>query len=143
MISEPFTSSRQRQRITPQRRIILEEIKKVDTHPTADEVYEMVRKRMPHISLGTVYRNLEILSQWGLIQRIGPVSGQMRFDGNTKTHYHIRCVYCGSIEDAPIEPLNTFENAIGDQSSYTIIGHTVEFLGICPRCQNKNTLSFK
>jgi Fur family ferric uptake transcriptional regulator len=73
--------------MTNQRQVILEEIQKVNTHPTADEVYETVRKRLPRISLGTVYRNLEILSACGLIQKIGPLSNQMRFDGITKKHY--------------------------------------------------------
>jgi len=57
-------------RMTRQRRIILEELRKVDSHPTADEVYEMVRRQLPRISLGTVYRNLEILSREGLIQKV-------------------------------------------------------------------------
>ncbi len=138
MSSEGFLGSNQKYRMTNQRQVILEEIRKVNTHPTADEVYEMVRKRLPRISLGTVYRNLEILSTRGAIKKIGPISSQMRFDGITKKHYHIRCIYCGKLEDAPIDPMDNLENAIREKSDYSIIGHRLEFIGICPECSKKS-----
>ena len=125
----------QKYRMTHQRQLILDEIQKVKTHPTADEVYELVRKRLPRISLGTVYRNLEILSARGLIQRIGPTSQQMRFDGDTKDHYHIRCVSCGRVEDAPMISVSDLEDAVRNQSDYSIVGHRLEFMGICPACR--------
>ena len=68
-------------RMTRQRRVILEELRKVKTHPSADEIYEIVRKRLPRISLGTVYRNLEILSESGDIQKLEPGCSLKRFDG--------------------------------------------------------------
>jgi Fur family ferric uptake transcriptional regulator len=122
-------------RMTHQRKVILDEIRKVKTHPTADEVYDLVRKRLPRISLGTVYRNLEILSARGLIQRIGPPSQQMRFDGDTKDHYHLRCVSCGRVEDAPMISVDDLEEAVRNQSDYSIVGHRLEFMGICPACR--------
>jgi Fe2+ or Zn2+ uptake regulation protein len=138
MSPRAFLDSRQKYRVTLQRRVILEEVRKVNTHPTADEVYAMVRKRLPRISLGTVYRNLETLSTLGLIQKIGPPSNLMRFDGKTDNHYHIRCVSCGRVEDAPmIDSLDSVEKAIRSQSEYSILGHKLEFIGICPRCEEK------
>ena len=137
MSLETILGSNQKYRMTNQRQIILEEIRKVNTHPTADEIYEKVRKRLPKISLGTVYRNLEILSACGLIQKIGPSSNQMRFDGITKQHYHIRCIYCGRVEDAPIPPTENLENVIREKSDYSIIDHKLEFIGICPQCKKK------
>jgi Fe2+ or Zn2+ uptake regulation protein len=137
MNPEDSLGSNQKYRMTNQRQVILEEIQKVNTHPTADDVYEMVRKRLPRISLGTVYRNLEILSTRGLIQKIGPISSQMRFDGSTKNHYHIRCINCGRVEDAPIESMDDIENAVRNLSDYHIIGHKLEFIGICPKCREK------
>jgi len=134
---EDIVGSNQKYRMTNQRQVILEEIQKVNTHPTADEVYEIVRRRLPRISLGTVYRNLEILSARGLIQKIGPLSSQMRFDGITKNHYHLRCIYCGSVEDAPIDPLENLEKALWEKSDYSIIDHKLEFIGICPKCRKK------
>ena len=143
MSLEKISGSNQKYRMTNQRQVILEEIQKVNTHPTADEVYEIVRRRLPRISLGTVYRNLEILSACGLIQKIGPLSSQMRFDGITKKHYHLRCIYCGSVEDAPIDPMENLENAIYEKSDYSIIGHKLEFIGICPKCKKKGDLMNK
>jgi len=140
---ENILGSNQKYRMTNQRQVILEEIQKVNTHPTADEVYEIVRRRLPRISLGTVYRNLEILSACGLIQKIGPVSSQMRFDGITKNHYHLRCIYCGKVEDAPIETVDKLENVIREKSDYIIIGHKLEFIGICPKCREKENIFHK
>ena len=137
MSPQNFLDSGQKYRMTHQRQVILEEVRKVNTHPTADEVYEMVRKRLPRISLGTVYRNLEFLSTSGLIQKIGPPSNQMRFDGKTENHYHIRCVSCGRVEDAPVESFDKLEEAMQKKSNYSILGHRLEFLGICPVCRAK------
>ncbi|MCJ7604005.1 MAG: transcriptional repressor, partial [Desulfobulbaceae bacterium] len=69
-------------RMTKQRQVILEELRKVKTHPTADDMYQMLRKKMPKISLGTVYRNLEILSESGIIQKLDVGGTQKRFDGD-------------------------------------------------------------
>jgi Fur family ferric uptake transcriptional regulator len=135
----PFEAG-QKYRMTHQRQVILDEIRKVNTHPTADEVYELVRKRLPRISLGTVYRNLEILSARGLIKRIGPASQQMRFDGVTKDHYHLRCISCGRVEDAPMISVGDLEDAVRNQSDYSITGHRLEFLGICPACKKHRGL---
>ncbi len=125
-------------RMTRQRQVILEAIREVDCHPTADEVYEIVRQRLPHISLGTVYRNLEILSEEGLTQKLALGGPQKRFDGDTKKHYHVRCICCGRVDDVPMEPLTSVEDALRGVSDYEITGHSLEFLGLCPHCK-KNT----
>jgi len=78
-------------RITRQRRVILEELQRTKSHPTADELYRKVRRRLPRISLGTVYRNLELLSRSGLIRKLEIGGGKMRFDGIVEPHYHIHC----------------------------------------------------
>lgn len=125
-------------RMTPQRKIILEELKKLNYHPGADEIYEAVRKRLPRVSLGTVYRNLDILSELGEIQRL-ELSGTInRFDWDTKKHYHIRCMECGRVENAPVAPLNQIEDELYGATVFTIIGHRLEFLGLCPACSKKN-----
>ena len=82
-------SSQDHFRMTRQREIILQELRKVTSHPSADEIYLMVRKVMPKISIGTVYRNLELLFQRGLVAKIEISGSQMRFDGNPQKHYHI------------------------------------------------------
>jgi Fur family ferric uptake transcriptional regulator len=98
----------------------------------------MVRKRLPHISLGTVYRNLEVLSELGLIQTLELGGNIKRFDWNLKKHYHIRCLRCGRVDDAPIAPFNRLENELYDVTVYTIIGHRLEFEGLCPYCSKNN-----
>ncbi len=120
--------------MTRQRQIILEELRKVDTHPSADQVYETVRKRLPRISLGTVYRNLEILSELGEIHKLELGGDLKRFDRNSNKHYHIRCMNCGRVDDAPIAPLNQVEDELYGATVYTIIGHRLEFEGLCPQC---------
>jgi Fur family transcriptional regulator, ferric uptake regulator len=122
-------------RITEQRRIILEELKNVKTHPTANEVYDMVRKRLPRISLGTVYRNLEILSEAGVIRKLELAGTQKRFDGTVENHYHVRCLICGRVEDLPMDPIPAIDVALDGYSGYQVLWHRLEFMGLCPRCQ--------
>jgi len=125
-------------RMTQQRKVILEELKKINSHPGADEIYERVRKRLPQISLGTVYRNLEILSELGEIQNLELGGTPKRFDSNPEKHYHVRCIRCGRVDDVPIAPLKKVENEICGATVFTIIGHRLEFTGFCPECSEKN-----
>lgn len=127
----------QAQRMTCQRQIILEELRSVRTHPTADEVYQMVRKRLPRISLGTVYRNLDILAGWGKIQKLEVGGTQRRFDGTTASHYHVRCCSCGRVDDVEMEPLGDLQRRLQDQTDYELLGHRLEFIGICPVCRKQ------
>ena len=124
-------------RMTRQRRIILEEIRRNNNHPAADEVYERVRKRLPRISLGTVYRNLDVLCELGEIQRLELSGATKRYDGIAKKHYHIRCVNCNRVDDAPIAPLNELEDDLYGTTVYEIIGHNLEFTGLCPHCSSQ------
>ena len=121
-------------RMTRQRKVILEELRKVETHPSADEVYEMVRKRLPRISLGTVYRNLEILSESGEIQKIELGCSSKRFDGIAVNHYHIRCIHCDRLIDAPADFDVAVNHNLKNTIDFKIIGHKLEFIGICPDC---------
>jgi Fe2+ or Zn2+ uptake regulation protein len=121
-------------RMTRQRLVILEELRKVKTHPSADELYEKVKRRLPHISLGTVYRNLEILSRLGEIQHVEIGGTMKRFDGNPANHYHIRCTRCGRVDDVEIGPLKQVENALAGATDYRVTGHRLEFVGLCRKC---------
>lgn len=121
-------------RMTKQRRVILETLRNSKTHPTADALYDRVRKHLPRISLGTVYRNLEVLTSLGEIQTLELSGSQKRYDGNPCKHYHIRCIHCGNVEDAPIASLNQLEDKLYGSTVYTIMGHRLEFLGLCPEC---------
>lgn len=122
-------------RITTQRQIILEELSKVKTHPTASELYDMVRKRLPRIGLGTVYRNLELMSENGMILKLEVGGTQKRFDATTDTHYHIRCSACGRVDDIDTPVMDDLVEEAAASSSYQVLGHHIEFTGLCPSCQ--------
>lgn len=128
-------SSHSKIRYTTQRQVILEELQKLSSHPTASELYQVVRKRLPHISLGTVYRNLEILSQAGRIHTLQLAGSEKRFDGRVDNHYHMRCVRCGRVEDLPLPPLRAIDDAVQTLSDYEILSYRIEFAGICAQCK--------
>ena len=120
--------------MTRQRRLILEQFRQSGDHPTAAEVYERVRCELPNISLGTVYRNLEILSRAGLIKKLQLGGGQRQYDGGTHEHYHVHCVRCGTISDIPVEPFPDLD-AAADGYGFEILGHQLAFRGLCRQCQ--------
>ena len=124
-------------RLTTQRQIILEELSKVTSHPTANEVYDMVRKRLPRIGLGTVYRNLDLMAENGVILKLEVGGTQKRFDATTAPHYHIRCMNCDKVDDIDIEVQQNIDTIASESSSYKILGHHIEFSGLCEQCQEK------
>lgn len=128
------------QRNTRQRQIILEELRKLDTHPSASDVYECVRQQLPRISLGTVYRNLETLVRNGMIRKVDNGGGQARFDGRTEPHFHIRCVNCDHLTDLPITD-STLAGAVSADTvqDHLILGVNIEYAGICPVCREQIT----
>jgi len=115
--------------------MILEEFRTPGKHLTADLVYEHVRRRIPNISLGTVYRNLEILSKAGMIKKLRLGCGQKQYDGGLHAHYHVRCLRCGRISDVPAELFGDLESAARQSSDFEILGHQLEFEGLCPDCK--------
>ena len=138
-----MSDKKNQHRMTRQRRVILDELSKVTSHPSADEVYEMVRRRLPRISMGTVYRNLEVLSGMGMIQRLSSGASQMRFDARADVHYHIRCTRCGRIDDVTMDRLEGIEQSVRRQTGYEILGHSLEFGGICPACKSQEGTDLK
>lgn len=124
-------------RMTRQRRAILEAVQSSREHPTADTVYGRVRTRLPRISLGTVYRNLETLARAGLIGTVGPRGQRMRFDGTLERHDHIRCVDCGKIADVPAAALPDLDAAARKGCDFEILGHALEFQGRCRQCRHQ------
>jgi Fur family ferric uptake transcriptional regulator len=125
-----------RQRRSRQRELILEIVRSTMDHPTAEWVHRQARRRLPHIGLGTVYRNLKELAGEGTIRELHSGGEPARFDGNTGDHYHIRCVACGRVNDLPISVDASLEEAAGRAMNYRILGHQVEVHGVCPACQD-------
>jgi Fur family transcriptional regulator, peroxide stress response regulator len=123
--------------MTHRRKVILDELIKDHSHPTADEIFHRVRKKLPRVSMGTVYRNLELLSKNGLIRTIESGSSR-RYDADLHDHYHVRCVICGKIDDAPIEPNPELLLQMAEATDYDLTGHNVEFFGVCPSCKRND-----
>lgn len=121
-------------RMTNQRKVILRELKSVTTHPTADEIYLRVRKILPRISLGTVYRNLEVLTEMGLVLKLEYGGGQRRYDGNPDRHHHIRCIGCGKVGDLAPDTAPVVEVRHGMVNGFRVIDAQVLFIGVCDAC---------
>jgi len=119
---------------TNQRRVIIEELKKLKTHPTADELYEIVRRKLPRISLGTVYRNLEALAEYGEIWKLEFAGKQKRFDGNTSKHSHLRCTVCGGVEDIDVPGAERLDSELSKLLAGRIRTGRIEFYGYCKEC---------
>ena len=126
-------------RLTGPRRLILEVVQRTDLHPTAEWVYRKVRRRLPRVSLGTVYRNLRLLVDEGIVEELpgapGRHAGKARFDGNASVHHHFTCSDCGRIHDltAPVDP--SLDRRMAVRTGLSISHHRIEFYGRCPACQ--------
>lgn len=106
------------------------------THPTAETVYQNVKQEFPNISLGTVYRNLNLLADRGEILRISPGSGPDHYDADCKPHYHFICTKCGKVLDMDMEHQAQLDEAATKQFDGTITNHVTHFFGLCPECNN-------
>ncbi len=133
-------SSQKTTRMTRQRSLILSELVKVKSHPTAEELYSLVKKVMPRISLGTVYRNLEFLVESGTIRKLDSAGTVRRFDGDMSDHSHARCLSCGKVVDIFQNPIQNLalENIAIENFSLTSV--SLEFEGICADCSKNQTI---
>jgi len=125
------------QRNTKQRRLIMEELRKSTSHPTAAELFAIVRERMPKISLGTVYRNLELLVRNNLALKLESGGGEARFDANVGRHHHVHCSICGRVDDIEGLPEAPIPGEIESRNGYEILACRLEFIGICPACRKQ------
>jgi Fur family peroxide stress response transcriptional regulator len=127
-------------RLTDPRRVVLEVVRGTEAHPTAEAVHGMVRRRLPRVSLGTVYRNLRLLVDEGLVQELpGP---HARFDGNTSEHHHFTCLRCGRIVDVEGPLTEPHSRAlctrVAARSGFSVTHHRIEFYGHCAACRRKS-----
>ena len=121
--------------LTVQRRVILECILQRHDHPTADQVHEEVRARVPEISRTTVYRTLEALVQMGAIRRAHHLGPASRFDANSGHHHHLVCMRCNAVvdfEDPRLDDLPIPERA---RTNFRIMDYSVHYAGLCDDCQ--------
>jgi Fur family ferric uptake transcriptional regulator len=112
-------------------------LKKSKRHLSADELYDIVKKFMPRISLATVYRNLEILSETGVIRKLEISGRQKRFDFDVSDHDHIYCIMCHKVDNLNIARKSVDSEQLGVEAGYSITGYRVEVIGICPECRKK------
>ena len=118
---------------------ILNCVRCTTTHPSAEWVYENVRSQIPDISLATVYRNLSLFKEQGLIRSLGTVNGVERFDGNTEPHVHFICTQCGGVLDLPqISVPEELNSAVARSSGGRIKNCQLSFTGICSECRKIN-----
>lgn len=122
-------------RKTKQRSIILEELRKTKAHPSADLLFKMVRRKIPSISFGTVYRNLNLLRDQGQILELFCGKYSCRYDGNLKNHYHFFCVKCKNVFDIYEPLLDNLDYRIGKKLGFQVQYHRIDFYGYCRDCK--------
>ncbi|MGL4335613.1 MAG: Fur family transcriptional regulator [Turicibacter sp.] len=117
-----------------QREMILNFIKDNPVHPTADLIYETLKKDNPNLSLGTVYRNLAQLADHNLIQKVSMAGHPDRYDGTLSDHYHFLCIECGKVTDLFIEGLNNVNSMVESECGVKVLSTEMSFKGICNEC---------
>lgn len=128
------------QRMTRQKKIILDVLRAVNTHPTAEWIYQEAKQQIPGLSLGTVYRNLNLLRDNGEIMELNYGSSQSHFDGNAANHYHFQCRHCGEVFDLEFPLIKNIETKASGFDGHRIEGHRLEFYGLCKTCLSRQAL---
>jgi len=123
-------------RHTLQRDLILEAVKELHCHATADDVYDLIVTKHPNISRGTVYRNLKLLSDIGEIHKVEITSGADRFDHECHAHYHARCIKCNKVFNVEMDFIDDLQKNIKDTHGFEFTGHDLIFKGICLECNS-------
>lgn len=121
-------------RTSKQRTRVLDILRSTKSHPTATWIYERLKPDFPSLSLGTVYRNLNILVEQGDVLELKFGSTFDRYDGKTQPHYHFICENCGAISDVDMEHERELDRKVEERNSYKVNYHRLEFYGQCQRC---------
>ena len=115
------------------RDVILEELRKLKSHPRGDELFDIVRRRLPRISLGTVYRNLDLLRRQGVVAKL--FCGDFnRYDGEVSFHHHFLCRECQQLWDFEASPIPEGIESEGSTAGFHVNGQYVVFYGLCDHC---------
>jgi Fe2+ or Zn2+ uptake regulation protein len=124
--------------LTSQRRAVLEALKDFKGHPSAEEVYLVVKKKNPRVALGTVYQALSVLEEIGLLESKHWSESPVRYDLNTEPHHDIRCVRCGEVTEILGIEFEELATRIRENTPYEVTNASLVIEGICPNCQSKN-----
>lgn len=128
-------------RKSQQRERILKILKETKSHPTADWIYMRLKEEIPELSLGTVYRNLKVLMDQGLIQKLPFGSTFDRFEAKIAPHYHLVCEKCGLVEDFEMPQYAAINSQAEKMSEFKISRYRIDFFGICGKCRKDNKQS--
>jgi Fur family transcriptional regulator, peroxide stress response regulator len=128
-------------KVTHQRLEIYREIAAAKNHPSAEDIHKRVKKRMPMISLDTIYRTLALFEQCNIISRVHPLDDHCRFDPNTETHHHFICLRCKKVEDFYWPGFDQLSPPSETQQWGVVKSQSVELLGICNQCLKKTAQS--
>lgn len=128
-------------RITPQRHAVLDYLLNSELHPTADEIYKALEGKFPNMSVATVYNNLRVLKEIGLVRELTYGDSSSRFDSDTTEHYHIICEECGKIVDFYYPTLNEVESLAEQVTGFDVSHHRMELYGTCEDCKNIGVIS--
>lgn len=126
-------------RITPQRHAVLDYLLNSAIHPTADDIYKALEEKFPNMSVATVYNNLRVLREIGLVRELTYGDTSSRFDCNTTEHYHIICDACGKIVDFHYPTLDEVESLAEQVTGFDVSHHRMEIYGKCEGCQELQT----
>ncbi len=127
-------------RYSRKREAILSALKETDSHPTAEWLYQTLKPEHQDLSLGTVYRNLTLFREQGVIRSVGVVDGHERFDANTENHSHFVCRDCHAVIDIPkVSAGGEIERSVSEQYGFSVEHHDLTFYGICSQCMQKET----
>lgn len=121
-------------RRTPQREIVLEIIRSCSAHPTAEWIHQQCRRRIPDISLATVYRTLRVLKERGLVHEFSAGSSPSRFDGMPQDHEHVRCVRCGTVTDIDLPEVRDLRERVAERTGFVVGSYPLLFHGMCSAC---------
>ncbi len=122
-------------RYSKQREMLINVLRSTKSHPTANDIYIKMREQDPKISLGTVYRNLSLLAENGVILRIDTEHDSVHYDGFTHKHYHFICNECKSVIDLDTEQIK-IDSDVEKELGCTVSSHTLVFYGTCKNCKN-------
>ncbi|MBN2514134.1 MAG: transcriptional repressor [Sedimentisphaerales bacterium] len=127
-------------KLTPQRFAVYRALINTDAHPTAEAIYQEVRKEMPAISLDTVNRTLLTLTEIGSAFIVEGTGQPRRFDGGLEDHQHFLCIKCGKVIDFHHPPFDNIQLPQEIEGKFKVLRKTVYLEGLCEACQKKDTL---
>lgn len=122
-------------RMTPQRYAILQYLMESHDHPTADDIFRALSPQYPSLSVATVYNNLKVFIDAGLVRELTYGDDSSRFDADLSDHYHAICTKCGTMVDFEHSPIQEVEEAAAASTGFSVFGHRMEVYGLCPTCK--------